>query len=116
MPTMANASFPFPRTSSAQDGSGQYHDDVSIYEMDDHMPRENVVGAGTGAERSGGGKGSEEEMQDIPAAMREMGIARHTLGLILLLVVVLLWTTSNFLGSVRTSIAARTASCDGVLC
>jgi len=29
------------------------------------------------------------------------GVARHTLGLILLLLVVFLWTTSNFLGSVR---------------
>lgn len=29
------------------------------------------------------------------------GVARHTLGLILLLCVVFLWTLSNFLGSVR---------------
>lgn len=29
-----------------------------------------------------------------------MGVARHTLGLLLLLCVVFLWTTSNFLGSV----------------
>jgi hypothetical protein len=28
------------------------------------------------------------------------GVARHTLGLVLLLFVVFLWTTSNFLGSV----------------
>jgi hypothetical protein len=31
------------------------------------------------------------------------GVARHTLGLILLLFVVFLWTASNFLGSVRKS-------------
>ena len=31
------------------------------------------------------------------------GLARHTLGLLLLLLVVFLWTASNFMGSVRTS-------------
>lgn len=31
------------------------------------------------------------------------GLARHTLGLLLLLLVVFLWTASNFLGSVRLS-------------
>jgi len=33
---------------------------------------------------------------------RLAGLARHTLGLILLLFVVFLWTLSNFLGSVRS--------------
>lgn len=32
--------------------------------------------------------------------MMPLGIGRRTLGIILLLVVVVLWTTSNFLGSV----------------
>lgn len=34
------------------------------------------------------------------------GMARHTLGLILLLCVVILWTLSNFLGSVRTYLSS----------
>lgn len=36
---------------------------------------------------------------EMPAVMRGLGIARHTLGLLLLLLVVVLWTTCNFLGS-----------------
>jgi solute carrier family 35, member F5 len=35
----------------------------------------------------------------IPGAMKGLGIARHTLGLLLLLLVVCLWTTCNFLAS-----------------
>ncbi|KAJ5496755.1 hypothetical protein N7463_008742 [Penicillium fimorum] len=42
---------------------------------------------------------------EVPGAM-PLGIARRTLGIILLLVVVVLWTTSNFLGS--TIFADRT--------
>lgn len=34
------------------------------------------------------------------------GMARHTLGMILLLCVVFLWTLSNFLGSVRSTLLA----------
>lgn len=40
--------------------------------------------------------GSPHPPQKTPVA----GLARHTLGMLLLLFVVFLWTTSNFLGSV----------------
>lgn len=36
-----------------------------------------------------------------------MGVARRTMGIILLLLVVVLWTTSNFLGSVSALITRR---------
>ena len=35
------------------------------------------------------------------ASLKLVGLARHTLGLVLLLLVVFLWTGSNFMGSVR---------------
>lgn len=41
------------------------------------------------------------ESSSPPRQTGVAGLARHTLGLILLLCVVFLWTTSNFLGSVR---------------
>ncbi|KAK5078340.1 hypothetical protein LTR64_003249 [Lithohypha guttulata] len=48
--------------------------------------------------------GNDQEVEQRPAESRKSksitsGLARHTLGLILLLCVVFLWTTSNFLGS-----------------
>lgn len=42
----------------------------------------------------------EEEIQQPNDRGLLAGVARHTLGLILLLCVVFLWTISNFLGSV----------------
>lgn len=33
-----------------------------------------------------------------------LGVARHTFGMALLLLVVVLWTASNFLGSVRSQL------------
>lgn len=42
---------------------------------------------------------SDHASNEVPSAMRGLGIARHTLGLLLLLVVVFLWTACNFLAS-----------------
>ena len=47
------------------------------------------------------------EERKEPAKPRMAGVARHTLGLILLLCVVFLWTLSNFLGSVCISVLVR---------
>lgn len=44
--------------------------------------------------------GNEEDTQQTNGRGLLAGVARHTLGLILLLCVVFLWTISNFLGSV----------------
>lgn len=63
--------------------------------MDDNVQSQP---AGAGTYNDAGLKS--DGLDDMPSAMRGMGIARHTLGLLLLLIVVLLWTTSNFLGSV----------------
>lgn len=92
MPELMNLS------SSAPAANGhEYRDDVSVYEMDDNLNAQSQptgAGAGSTAQTSPG------EDDNVPNAMRGLGVARHTLGLILLLLVVFLWTTSNFLGSV----------------
>lgn len=91
MPELVNLSSSAP----AADGQEHYRDDVSIYEMDDNA-QSPPAGAPTGSTAPT----STSAHNDIPAAMRGLGIAKHTLGLLLLLLVVFLWTTSNFLGSV----------------
>lgn len=57
--------------------------------------------------------GNDQEAEQRPAESRKSksitsGLARHTLGLILLLCVVFLWTTSNFLGSVSFCLLYQT--------
>jgi hypothetical protein len=85
-------------------------DDASAYEMDDHLQSDP-------ASQSRAAPGETENIihstaqEEVPAAMRGTGIARHTLGLILLLVVVVLWTTSNFLGSVSCSPGSTARQC-----
>lgn len=72
------------------------------YEMEHSMgdeisrleSRRNLLGQSSNSMRSG-----EERVEGGLAK----GMARHTLGLILLLCVVFLWTLSNFLGSVCTT-------------
>ena len=91
MPELVNLSSSAP----AADGQEHYRDDVSVYEMDDNA-RSPPAGTRTGSTAPA----SSGAHNDIPAAMRGLGIAKHTLGLLLLLLVVFLWTTSNFLGSV----------------
>lgn len=91
MPELVNFSSPTP----AANGSDPYQDDVSAFEMDDYA-QSHPAGAGTGSTAPTG-----STHDNIPAAMRGLGIAKHTLGMLLLVLVVFLWTTSNFLGSVR---------------
>ena len=45
-----------------------------------------------------------QQSQAEPDGRKLAGVAKHTLGLILLLCVVLLWTMCNFLGSVRRTL------------
>jgi hypothetical protein len=89
MPALATSSTP---ESIALD---TYRDDETIHTMDENA-QSPIPGAGVG--NNAATMNASEE--NVPAAMRGIGLARHTLGLLLLLVVVFLWTTSNFLGSV----------------
>lgn len=59
-------------------------DHPDVFEMDDTLVANNEA----------------EETLKPPGRGLLVGVARHTLGLILLLFVVFLWTISNFLGSV----------------
>ena len=52
-----------------------------------------------------------ERQDDGPSRLAAFGFAKHTLGLILLLCVVFLWTLSNFLGSVSFAHAADFEKC-----
>lgn len=92
MPELMNMSSSAPAANAHE----RYQDDVSsVYEMDDNAQSQ-PTGAGAGSTA----QTSPSDHDNVPKAMRGLGIARHTLGLILLLLVVFLWTTSNFLGSV----------------
>ena len=72
------------------------------YEMEHSMAneiprsgsRQNLLGQSSSQIRSG---------EDLVEGGLAKGMARHTLGLLLLLCVVFLWTLSNFLGSVCTT-------------
>ncbi len=69
------------------------------YEMDNGPGEEIVARSGSGSLLTG----TRVPMSESNTANGpEKGIARHTLGLLLLLCVVFLWTLSNFLGSVST--------------
>ncbi|KPI38632.1 putative vacuolar membrane protein [Cyphellophora attinorum] len=60
------------------------------FEMDNSHPTTSGAGVDTP---------QDHKAERIPGAMRGLGVARHTLGLLLLLLVVCLWTTCNFLAS-----------------
>jgi hypothetical protein len=92
----------FPHNSAFVPGNKSHRpdrDDASAYEMDD-----NVHSDPTAQSREAPSEGEDmihsTGQEEVPAAMRGTGMARHTLGLLLLLAVVVLWTMSNFLGSV----------------
>jgi len=76
------------RDSSPPDAAPVTEPDPGTFEMDDSALTVNE---------------EDRKPQDEPAKPRMAGVARHTLGLILLLCVVFLWTLSNFLGSVCIS-------------
>ena len=85
-----------PSTLFGKRAQTPYHDDPEGIEMNTE-PTSQQMPHGAGTEQRT--RSQDREQKEMPAVMRGLGIARHTLGLLLLLVVVVLWTTCNFLAS-----------------
>jgi hypothetical protein len=77
----------------------QAGNDFTAFHIQDNIALSGNVHMSTSSYRSEHGKGKSKPEASIA------GMARRTCGIILLLVTVFLWTGSNFLASVRMSLA-----------